>query len=105
MSTSFAVELEGQWWRDHKVDAGDKLPHYNLALDKFQLEGKRDGKKSGVRLDSAAQADYQREEKVGFLTLSDWQFGFFREEEVVAEDGVEISPEDRILRQGVIDAG
>lgn len=108
LSTSFAVALEGQWWRDHKVGAGDQLPHYNLTLEQFQLEGTKDGKSSGVRLDTVAEADYQREGKTGYLTLSDWQFGFFREQDLpeeAVEEGESVDPEDRILRRGVIDAG
>lgn len=103
LTTSFDVSLEGQWWRDHAKASGSSLPHYELALKELEFEAGEKGKSSGLRLDNEARLRYQREGDAGFLTLEDWQVGFFREQEL-PEGEQDLTREDRLLRQGVIDA-
>lgn len=103
LATAFDVSLEGQWWRDHKKDAGTSLPHYNLTLRELTIESGEPGQRSGLQLDQVAEVDYQRDGSAGYLDLRNWQFGFFRD--LQAKEGEEVSdPEDLILRQGVVDA-
>lgn len=103
LSTSLALSLEGQWWRDHKKDSGSSLPHYNLTFKDLEVQSGEPGKRSGLRLDDSAELDYQREGKAGYLSLKNWQFGFFRDQGPA--DGQQVTdPEDLILRQGVVDA-
>lgn len=103
LATAFDLSLEGQWWRDHKKDAGTALPHYNLALREFTVESGEPGQRSGLQLDHTAELNYQRDGSVGYLDLLNWQFGFFRD--LAGTEDEEITdPEDLILRQGVVDA-
>lgn len=103
LRTALEMSLEGQWWRDHKIAAGDKLPHYLLTFEELMVENRARG--SGLQLDQPASLEYQREGLAGYLDIRDWQVGFFSSEP--PPEGVppeQVDPEDLILRQGVIDA-
>lgn len=76
-SSSATVALEGQWWRDHKRESTNNLPHYRVDLGALSFEGDRAGKASGFELQEPAGLAYQREGEAGFLTLENLGLGFF----------------------------
>jgi hypothetical protein len=108
VSTALSLSLEGQWWRDHKVDAGTTLPHYSLAFDKLSFQSGTGGKKSGFGLNYPARLSYQRQDTAGFLSFQDFEVGFFRQEErpeETSEQQEESEPvEYTVVREGVVNA-
>ena len=82
---SGSLELEGQWYRDHQLEAGSDLPRYALHLDGLRVEGENAGMVSGFRLEEPTEARYQRDQLAGRLVLEPLSLAFFRLEEGAAE--------------------
>ena len=100
------VSLEGQWWRDHALDAGSGLPRYSLALDSLRLSGGDGTNRSGFALASPAELVYQREGQVGYASTDGLSFEFFgtpKETVEPAEEGLEAPI--TLAQQGTLDLG
>jgi translocation-and-assembly-module (TAM) inner membrane subunit TamB-like protein len=105
LATGITLSLEGQWWRDHKADAGDSLPNYNLAFNKLNFQSGPSGRRSGFGLNHPGTINYQREGTAGFLSLKDFEIGFFRQEPAATEGSKDAAPaKPTTVREGVVNA-
>ncbi len=103
LQVSGTLELEGQWWRDHKRTAGEALPKYALALEDLRVERGEVGHRSGFKLIDDGHLSYSRRGDAGFLDLKDFHLGFFREEPIPSEDET-AEPRIELVERGSLDA-
>lgn len=111
LSTSFGMNLEGQWWRDHQKNAGGSLPRYEMAFEELSFQSGPRGERTGFGLNHPATVLYQREGTAGYLNLRDIEVGFTRQEEIPPEPLTENTEEDEPprprynqVREGVMQA-
>lgn len=62
---SGTLEMEGQWYRDHLLGAGEQLPNYRLSLNQMVLGSNG----NGARLEEPVTLAYQRQGERGDLIL------------------------------------